>query len=449
MADSKPKSAVPEWQKSHATSESGSNSSDSSESSTTTVKGAEDNETDDQPSRPALLDQAAKFLQDDSIRDAPMDRKRVFLESKGLRDDEIDLLLRESSGEETSSSSSSSSSSNEHASDNETTTTTDNNTNTQTSVHPPSSPPPTTTPTTPKTMTPREIPPIITYPEFLTTPPTQPPLLTLRSTLYTLYAAAGLATTFYAGSEYLVKPMIAELTTARHSLARTTATNLRTLNSKLSQTVSTIPPAPTDTPTTDPETETDTESITSDPTELFHRDVAVQTTDPAPTQPTLVGTTEVDDQKQEEDKTKSAVEIARTHTARMQALKAQLRELSDADERTAGVDTALRGKMNDLHHYLDTFIYSKPGVYNPMAGYGVFSTPGLDATGAASGGVGSNAGSGGGLGLGKGEEDAIASFRAEIRGVKGALLSARNFPAGGGRGGNRIAGRFGRPGSDY
>lgn len=34
-------------------------------------------------------------------------------------------------------------------------------------------------------------------------------------------------------------------------------------------------------------------------------------------------------------------------------------------------------------------------------------------------------------GMAKAEEDAIASFKSEIRGVKGALLSARNFPAGG------------------
>jgi len=33
------------------------------------------------------------------------------------------------------------------------------------------------------------------------------------------------------------------------------------------------------------------------------------------------------------------------------------------------------------------------------------------------------------MGVRKAEDDAIAAFKADIRGVKGALLSARNFPA--------------------
>ena len=46
-------------------------------------------------------------------------------------------------------------------------------------------------------------------------------------------------------------------------------------------------------------------------------------------------------------------------------------------------------------------------------------------------------GSGTATGVGRGEEDAITNFKSEIRGVKGALLSARNFPSS--RGG-RISG---------
>lgn len=45
------------------------------------------------PSRASLLDQAAQFLQDDDIRDAPIDRKIAFLESKGLSSLEIEELL--------------------------------------------------------------------------------------------------------------------------------------------------------------------------------------------------------------------------------------------------------------------------------------------------------------------------------------------------------------------
>lgn len=45
-------------------------------------------------SRDSLLHQAATFLLDDSVRDAPLERKRSFLRSKGLNIDEIDRLLR-------------------------------------------------------------------------------------------------------------------------------------------------------------------------------------------------------------------------------------------------------------------------------------------------------------------------------------------------------------------
>jgi hypothetical protein len=40
-----------------------------------------------------LLAQASRFLEDPSIRDAPRDRKVTFLESKGVRSEEIDELL--------------------------------------------------------------------------------------------------------------------------------------------------------------------------------------------------------------------------------------------------------------------------------------------------------------------------------------------------------------------
>ena len=43
----------------------------------------------------------------------------------------------------------------------------------------------------------------------------------------------------------------------------------------------------------------------------------------------------------------------------------------------------------------------------------------------------------------KAEDDAIAGFKAEIRGVKGALLSARNFPSSGRT--PRMYGRLPRP----
>jgi hypothetical protein len=40
----------------------------------------------------ALLEQASKFLEDPTIRDAPWDKKVIFLRSKGVRDEELEKL---------------------------------------------------------------------------------------------------------------------------------------------------------------------------------------------------------------------------------------------------------------------------------------------------------------------------------------------------------------------
>ncbi|PYH44847.1 peroxisomal membrane protein PEX14 [Aspergillus saccharolyticus JOP 1030-1] len=451
MAD-KPKSSIPEWQKSNATPESNSSSAGTNE--------ADIIATDSQPSRSELLDQAAKFLEDDSIREAPIEQKRTFLESKGLSSDEIDVLLNQSSAEP-------STSGKEHSSDDDHQTAATSSSSSRNAT-PPSSPPASTTSSSSSPSThsntntnqpattrqqPRDIAPIITYPEFLTTPTPNPPLITLRSTLYTLYGAAGLATTFYAASEYLIKPMIAQLTAARHDLARTATTNLHTLNARLEQTVSTIPdPKPsTSSHHQPPAPESDTESIASDPTELFHRDVAVQTTSTTstPPEPSLIThlpphNSEAEEADAAAQKVADPVKTACGHTARMQALTAQLRAMTETEQTASDMDTALRGKLNDLHHYLDTYIYSKPGVFNPMAGYGVFSTPGLDATGGTAGG-GGNGGNGSGSGSSKGGGRCHCELPdGDSRGQRG-VVECQEFP---GRGQRRCWKGCGRRGVD-
>ncbi|KAI9871145.1 MAG: hypothetical protein M1830_003264, partial [Pleopsidium flavum] len=72
-----------------------------------------------------------------------------------------------------------------------------------------------------------------------------------------------------------------------------------------------------------------------------------------------------------------------------------------------------------LQTYLDGLAYSSPSYVNSSA-YGTYS------------GVG---GSTGNTIVG---DDGIAQMKAEIRAVKGVLLSARNFPGSAGRGGVRI-----------
>lgn len=108
-SDKKP--AIPAWQRAQASPETSSEpaSSDTeasrphTPSSDSTSESADEPQSESQPSSQTavepqtdakvLLQQARKFLQDPSIRDAPDDRKRSFLRSKGVAADDIQLLL--------------------------------------------------------------------------------------------------------------------------------------------------------------------------------------------------------------------------------------------------------------------------------------------------------------------------------------------------------------------
>ncbi|KAJ5856092.1 peroxin Pex14/17-Penicillium chrysogenum [Penicillium soppii] len=385
--NSKPAS-IPEWQRPNKTAnESPSPSSDNAPATTTTP-------------RQTLLDQASKFLEDESIRDASIDRKVSFLESKGLSSDDIQQVLGVSRNAEASSTPT------EKPQEE-----TQSNPSTQTEVTPSSpvtaSPPTTTMPQQRPPPASRDVPPIITYPEFLFEQNKPPPLVTMQNLMYTLYGAAGLGAAIYGASEYIVKPMLASLTSARHELANTAEENLQKLNAKLEQTVSVVPPQLTARKATSNDDEEDDDSITSDPTELFHRDMATQTSPeptPAPSTTDAVNSADVGI---------TLTTKVNDHVSRVESITSQLRGIIDSEKDASTLDDSMRTGLTELHHYCDTLIYSAPA-YSAGSTYGVWN---------------SNNGSNDNSGLRKAEDEAIAGFRADIRGVKGALLSARNFPA--------------------
>lgn len=395
MSDSNSKPSIPKWQQ-----------QDSGSSPSTS-----DDKNADYGDRSTLLEQASSFLQDDSIREAPTDRKIAFLESKGLTATEIDGLLGVSRNAEASSSSSSGDNSVE-----EKKSTSASSTETFNPAVSKSTPPTPSSNSRPVNSTPRDVPPIITYPEFLLHQSKPPPLVTLRSVLYTLYTAAGLGATLYGAGEYLVKPMLTALTDARHDLAQTTEENLKKLNEKLELNVSQLPPSLITKSTTSvgDATEEDIESITSDPTELFHRDIGTQTS-----QDSIQTSSATSTSATIESTSSDPTTVVKTHQKRLETIGSHLREVEDAQSQSSTLHDTTRSRINDLQHYLDRLMYSKNSYsYSSTMGYGSYSTPGLDSGGGAA------------LGVGKAEEDAISNFRAEIRGVKGALLSARNFPSG-------------------
>lgn len=420
MADGETKEpSIPAWQQAN-------NTESTSSASETPSQSSDDNDT---TSRSALLEQAAKFLEDDSIKNEATGRKIAFLESKGLQGDEIESLLGVSRNVEASGDNDTTASTSADNSDNKKPSNIGNasissalqesqaltpSTSSPPSLAPSSSSSPSTTQSSP-----RDVPPIITYPEFLTKQPKPPPLVSVNSIIYTLYGALGLGASMYGASEYLVKPMIANLTSARHDFAQNTKQNLRKLNEKLEQNVSVIPPelaTRAGRGSEDFDRDDDLDSITSDPAELFHRDIGTQTT------PQDVAIPASEDKPAEEKP--SPNKTVTNHISRLENINSQLREVASTEEESTTQDDNLRSSLRDMHYYLDGLIYSNP-TYS--TGYGSWSSS-SDSTNSSA------------MGVAKSEEDAISGFRSEIRGVKGALLSAKNFPTSRGRVGS-IAGR--------
>ncbi|KAF3895421.1 Peroxisomal membrane anchor protein conserved region-domain-containing protein [Trichophyton interdigitale] len=385
--------AIPSWQQA---------ASDNNSTATSSAAATESRET--------LLEQARRFLQDESISEASTDKKIAFLESKGLSNDEIHTLLGISRNTQASASASDDTGSNglteEQESQSKKETAGEASSQpTQSPAAASASPAPTSTASSSPS---KDVPPIITYPEFLLRQ-SKPPLITFQNFLYTLYATAGIAASVYGASEYLAKPMLASLNCARHEFSETVQGNLKALNEKLEGSVSKVPASSTARPkgiSMDNESEADNESVTSDPTELFHRDIATQTTDlelSAPSQ-TAVGT---------EAQTISPQSVIEEHHSRLQSLSSSLASVVTAEKYSDSTRGYAKDRLSELQTYLDSLTYSAP-LYLSSALYGSYDDS-ADAKKAANG-----------------EDEAIAAFKAEIRSVKGTLLSARNFPSGSG-----------------
>ena len=256
----------------------------------------------------------------------------------------------------------------------------------------PSEPPQLSSPSPP------EIPPIITYPEFLLHSQKPPPLITAKRLLTTLYVATGAAATIYGGSQYLVSPMVESLTSARHSLFGATSVSLAILNDKLRSVVSTVPFSALYTKS-NAEFEVkddDSSSIVSDPEELFHRDFGTQTS--------LLPTPSSRPSTSSSTSAQATVALSTTdhQASRLKAVQSNLSDfltsynsLGDSDMRFDRNTLVFRRYLDDLK-LGRMYGSSDDGVIKPAN-----------------------------------NEDEYAKVRAEIRGVKGVFLSARSFPVAG------------------
>ena len=322
-------------------------------------------------SRASLIESASKFLEDDSIRNAPIERKKLFLESKGLTAAEINELLEIQHTSEAAA-----------VEDNKAE---QEEVSQSTPPTAPQHPPP---PSTPQDQEPAaapstDTPPIITYPEFLLHAQKPSPLITANRLLTSLYIASGAAATIYGTSKYVIEPMIETLTSARHSLFESAGASIDDLNQKLESAVSKIPEPPPD--RFKEEGGSDTESLSSDGARFFNRSAGTQT---SPLRSRSSSST-----SSEAGETISSTQY---HTSALLEMHSKLSDLVPVHGESTD---PLGDSISGLRAYLDK-LPRESSVH-----------------------VGGKAG-------GRGKVDAVASLKAEIRSVKGVLLSARNFPSG-------------------
>ncbi|KAK4111150.1 hypothetical protein N656DRAFT_780949 [Canariomyces notabilis] len=322
----------------------------------------------------ARLEQARKFLRDAQVQNEIPERKAQFLRSKGFSDSDIEGLLKEvlqDSGQESQVSAK------------------------EETIE---------VPTTKK----EDRPPIVTYPEFLTKPARPPPLVTVNGFLNTLYAFAGLATAVYGTSRYIAQPMADSLTEARVSLHETAKQDLAKLVSKLESTVSDIP-TPKLKDTKPPAAEdNDAASSYDDPTELFHRDIGVQTSrPPSPFNSTAIPTATsffgLSSQSQSSNRQPQESPTA-LQTRQLSSLTASLKMLGDGlvsqTESLGEVQTVLDLLKEDL----DTLSATQTTDF--VGGYSLYGAASRNEP-----------------------DDEIRQAKENIRRVKGVLLSTRSFPA--------------------
>jgi hypothetical protein len=214
-----------------------------------------------------------------------------------------------------------------------------------------------------------------------------PPLVTVNGFLNTLYAFGGLSALVYGTSKYVAEPMVNTLTEARISFHETANHGLAKLVSKLENTVSEIPaPKPKPSSTQDD----DATSSYDDPTELFHRDIGVQTSlptspSPEPSQPHKESATTI-------------------HTRRLGSLISSLRSLNeglvDHTESLGDVQTVLDVLKQDLDK-----LTSAAAATDFVGGFSLYGPSSRNEP-----------------------DDEIKRAKENIRRVKGVLLSTRSFP---------------------
>ncbi|KAI4657747.1 uncharacterized protein J4E78_006135 [Alternaria triticimaculans] len=372
------KPAIPEWQRASADNAAASAEPEEAraqhavEAPTPTEDDVEKEDKEEQPSESSeLLDQASRFLEDDTIRDAPREKKVAFLQSKGVSPEDIETLLGQEPQESTNAEL--------EAVGERAWSEVSAGTRRLKRLKP-------------RPSTPREIPPIVTYPEFLANTEKPPPLITTQRLVTTAYVTGGLIASIYGLSRWIIAPMTHTLAESRQDFASHTHEQLKELNSRLEKAVS-VDPASKVKAVTD--AADDVSEADSDPTELYHRDYGTQTTPNLSRRPS----TSTDPHP-----------TVTAHENRLKIIKSHLEELDTNRTNDGKSRDGLRTKVSDLTSYLTEMDYQNQ-YYPGMGRYGAtYNWSGQSGTA---------------------QNDQIEVLKNDIRAVKGVFLSARNFPVGG------------------
>ncbi|MCJ1397798.1 hypothetical protein MMC11_000994 [Xylographa trunciseda] len=370
MAEAKPKS-IPQWQRQEVSQ--GPPNIQGESNTNTSSKGGNDH-------RKELLELASQWLEHEDIKDESTDQKITFLQDKGLTKEETHKLLGVSPEVDSSE-------------DTMTKEVGQLNTSTLPSFPPPASKSPPSQRFRPAEPSPG--PPIITYPEFLVQSHRPAPLITRSTLLSAAYMSSVAAATVYGSSKYLLNPMLDSLNAARHSLFETTSVGLETLNQKLETIVSTIPSSASKPKHgelelgSDLDDDDDLESDVSDPTELFHRDTGTQTSLPVSYNSSSMSLQYSDP---------SSTAPLSTQTAGLKTLTTNLSSILSSSTSVVDEDDVTLFGIGSLREYLLEITYGRGSI----SSRGDAKKQNVD--------------------------DEISRVRAEIRGVKGVLLSAKSFP---------------------
>lgn len=383
--DTKKVPSVPSWQQSTSQPAETKNVPSSNKDATTEPETPED-----------LLEVARQFLKEDTIRNASTDDKIQFLKDKGLRTDAIAKLLAETSGHDDELKTIHDTSEGRSEVQDDGKQDLQHSEVAVTESAPNVAREQVITSREPK----QEMVPIITYPEFLLKPQKPPPLITVSRLVNAAYAVAGVSALTWAASKYVVEPMLQTLTEARHDFADTTLGDLEKMNEKLEGMVSHVPYIATAAVRRQQEQEEDVESVDSDPTELFHRDIATQTS------PGLSRSSS------DASLTRHTLDPTIAQAERLAGLSYSLRSLVQSLDHANDNEQHIQKTVKDFQQKLDTMESSYSLLKNEYYGSSsVYTSASNDAKKATN------------------RDNEAQKFKQEIRALKGAFLSSRNFPS--------------------